>query len=93
MRKQNCAELTGLLGQCVPITPGRSMASTEGEEFTHFLSIEIRMDEHLVAFQKDLMDLQSKEARLEGINLEQLTLRERKSGVAIKDPLLTMKLF
>lgn len=193
------------------------MASREGEEFTHFISMEIKMDDNLVAFQKDLRDLQSKmkeftgigkasksdslhitiatikvnqgemdevmkrtltafrsyidlsgchginvtfqeighgdygviwleislgkdsvkalrkllevelghfitdsrfhphltifrrcdmsdeakegvraaveEVRLEGINLEQLTLRERKSGVAIKDPLLTMKLF
>ena len=55
------------MGQCAPITPGISMVSREGETFTHFLSMEIKADEHLNAFQKDLKDLQSRMKEVSGI--------------------------
>ena len=67
VRKKNGSEVTLAIGQCVPITPGISMASREGETFTHFLSMEIRADEHLNAFQKNLKDLQSRMKEVSGV--------------------------
>ena len=43
------------------------MASREGEVFTHFLSMEIRIDEHLYAFQKTLKDLQGRLKEVSGV--------------------------
>ena len=43
------------------------MASREGEIFTHFLSMEIRVDEHLNTFQKTLKDLQGRLKEVSGV--------------------------
>ena len=67
VRKKNGNEVTLAIGQCIPVTPGVSMASREGESFTHFLSMEIRVDEHLSTFQKTLKDLQGRLKEVSGV--------------------------
>ena len=67
VRKKNGNEVTLAIGQCIPITPGARMVSREGEVFTHFLSMEIRIDEHLYAFQKTLKDLQGRLKEVSGV--------------------------
>ena len=46
------------MGHCVPVTPGVRMADRRGEPFTHFLSLEVRKDELLDAFQGKVKELQ-----------------------------------
>jgi 2'-5' RNA ligase len=72
VRKQHGGVVSLALGQCIPITPaGDMMGSREGENFTHFVSLEFKQDELFRNFQRKIMELQVKMSEMDGVGKPQ----------------------